>query len=66
MEDEGEVHLRRMTSLDPADVPPLGVVRTPQVNGVIARCQCEPIRLSEMQRLAGYRNALSQNGDLVL
>jgi hypothetical protein len=59
MEDGGEVHVGSLTCLYLADVSPLCVVWTPQVDGVIARRQREPKRLSEMQMLSGDRNGPS-------
>jgi hypothetical protein len=65
MKDQGEVHVCGTINLDLADVSPRRVVCSPEVDGVIAGCQREAIRLSEMYRLSGDRNASSQNDDLV-
>ena len=48
VKDQGEVHVCGTTGLDLADVSPRCVVCSPQVDRVIAGCQREPIRLSEM------------------
>ena len=57
--------MRGTTRLDLADVSPRRVVSSPQVDGVIAGCQSESIRVSEIQGLSGDRNASAQNDDLV-